>query len=99
MRTYYVCIATNKHNTVLYTGVTNNLERRMWEHANKQVPGFTTKYNVNKLIYYDVFPNPENAIAAEKKIKGWTRAKKLTLIKEANPSFSDLAGDSSLRSE
>ncbi|MDP2704018.1 MAG: GIY-YIG nuclease family protein [bacterium] len=99
MRTYYVYIATNKHNTVLYTGVTNNLERRMWEHANKQVPGFTTKYNVNKLIYYDVFPNPENAIAAEKKIKGWTRAKKLTLIKEMNPNFKDLVGDSSLRSE
>jgi len=99
-RQYHVYIATNKMNTVLYTGITNDLERRMYEHKNKLIPGFTSKYNVNKLIYCDVFNSPEEAIAAEKKIKGWIRKKKIDLIKILNPEFKDLIPrDSSLRSE
>ena len=87
---YYIYIATNFKNTVLYTGVTNNLERRMYEHKNKLIAGFSSKYNVNKLIYYEVFNNPKEAIIAEKKIKGWIRRKKIDLIKENNPQFKDL---------
>ncbi len=90
MRNYYTYIATNKNHTVLYTGITNDLERRIYEHKNKLFLGFTSKYNVNKLIWYENFNSPEEAIAAEKKIKGWTRAKKLDLIKSINPNFDDL---------
>lgn len=87
---FYVYIMTNKMHTVLYTGVTNNLQRRVYEHKNKLILGFTAKYNVNKLIFYEVFGNPEEAIAAEKKIKGWTRQKKLNLIKSKNLYFEEL---------
>lgn len=86
---YYIYILTNKSNT-LYTGVTNNLERRLYEHKHKMLPGFTTLYNLNKLIYYAEFDRIEEAIAAEKKIKGWTRKKKMELIKTINPEFRDL---------
>ena len=71
----------------------------MWEHKDKKTPGFTAKYNINKLIYYEIFSNPEDAITAEKKIKGWTRAKKLRLVQEMNPTLTDLTRDSSLCSE
>ena len=91
MNNYYVYIATNKFNTVLYTGVTNNLERRAFEHKNKIISGFTSKYNVSRIVYYDIFPDPESAISAEKKIKGWLRSKKLALIKKSNPNFDDLS--------
>ncbi|HCJ67305.1 MAG TPA: excinuclease ABC subunit C [Elusimicrobia bacterium] len=87
---YYVYIATNKRNTVLYTGITNDLRRRMHEHKNKMVEGFTKKYNVNKLVYFEMFNIPEEAISAEKKIKGWLRKKKIDLIKSKNPEFNDL---------
>jgi len=90
MRNYYTYIATNKINTVLYTGVTNDLERRIHEHKNKLIPGFTSKYNINKLVWYENFSSPEEAISAEKKIKGWVRAKKLNLVKSINPNFNDL---------
>jgi len=90
MKEYFTYIATNKNNTVLYTGITNDLERRMFEHNNKLIPGFTSKYNVNKLIWYENFNSPEEAISAEKKIKGWTREKKLNLIKSINQNFNDL---------
>lgn len=90
MNYYYVYIATNSRNTVLYTGVTNDLTRRISEHKQKLIPGFTTKYNVIKLVYYEVFSSPEEAIAAEKKIKGWTRNKKIDLIRSTNPEFKDL---------
>jgi len=93
MKEYLTYIATNKMNTVLYTGITNSLERRMFEHKNKLIPGFTSKYNVNKLIWYENFNSPEEAIAAEKKIKGWTRAKKLNLIRSINPNFNDLLAE------
>lgn len=88
---YYVYILTNKFNTVLYTGVTNDLVRRVYEHKNKLVEGFTSKYNVNKLVYYDYTENVESAISREKQIKGWTRLKKIKLIESANPNWEDLS--------
>ncbi|MFH0819983.1 MAG: GIY-YIG nuclease family protein [bacterium] len=88
---FYVYIATNKRNTVFYTGITSDLAKRMWQHKQKEVKGFTSKYNINKLVYYEIFSNPQEAIAAEKKIKGWTRKKKIDLIKEINPEFKDLS--------
>ena len=86
---YYVYILTNKSNT-LYTGITDDLYRRLYEHKNKLTPGFTKKYNIDKLIYYEVFDDPESAIQREKEIKGWTRKKKLELIKKINPNFEEL---------
>jgi len=86
---YHVYIMANKSNT-LYIGVTNNLPRRVYEHKNKLVKGFTEKYNIDKLVWYEVFNNPVEAIAAEKKIKGWTRIKKMALIKSKNPKFEEL---------
>jgi putative endonuclease len=85
---YYVYILTNKSNT-LYTGVTKSLERRVIEHALKQSK-FTSKYNIDRLIYYCDFSDINDAIAAEKKIKGWRRSKKIELIKSINPHFNNL---------
>ena len=90
MKQYYVYILTNFTNTVLYTGITNNLVRRLYEHKNNLVEGFTQKYNVHKLIYYEIFQDPENAIKKEKSIKNLVRIKKIELIKTMNPGFSDL---------
>ncbi len=88
---YYIYIATNKNNTVLYTGVSNKLERRMFEHIMKNDPkSFAAKYNIKKLVYCDVFSSPIDAIAAEKKIKRWTRKKKIKLITDNNPKWKDL---------
>lgn len=89
---YYVYIATNKRDTVLYTGVTNNLERRIYEHRTGVVSSFSKKYNICKVVYFTSFSNPEEAIAAEKKIKGWKREKKIKLIRSMNPDFGDLLG-------
>ena len=89
-KSYYVYIATNKINSFFYTGVTNSLYRRMFEHKNKLGSVFTSKYNVYKLVYYHQFGHPLEAIAAEKKIKGWTRIKKINLIKAFNPEFHNL---------
>lgn len=86
---YYVYILTNQSNT-LYTGVTNNLERRLEEHKLKLISGFTEKYNIDRLVYFAEFGRIEEAIAAEKKIKGWTRKKKMELIKSINPEFKNL---------
>ena len=86
---YYVYILTNKSNT-LYVGMTGNLNQRIEQHVRKSVKGFTAKYNINKLIFYQEFNSINEAIAAEKKIKGWTRKKKITLIKTINPEFRDL---------
>ena len=77
---YCVYILTNKNNAVLYTGVTNDIYRRLYEHREKLVSGFTGSHNVNKLVFYEFFNSPQEAIAAEKKIKGWARAKKVKLI-------------------
>jgi len=86
----YVYILTNTNNTVLYTGVTSNLIKRAYEHKNKMVQGFTKKYNLHKLVYYEVFGDMINAIVREKQIKGWLRSKKLLLIEKANPNWADL---------
>ena len=87
---YYIYIVTNKTNTVLYTGVASNLKKRIWEHKEKIVKGFTEKYNINKLIYFEIFNDPENAILREKQIKAGSRNKKIKLIKEINPEWKDL---------
>jgi len=88
---YYIYILTNKINTVLYIGVTNNLARRIYEHKEKLNPdSFTSKYNVSKLVYYEIFDNACKAITREKQIKGWLRIKKINLIKNVNSNFNDL---------
>jgi putative endonuclease len=87
---YYVYILTNKSNKVLYTGVTGNLKKRTYEHKHKVVDGFTKRYNVNKLVYYEVFDDPYNAISREKQIKVWLRKKKIDLINSFNPTWEDL---------
>lgn len=86
----YVYLMTNKHNTVIYTGVTSNLQKRAYEHRESLVDGFTKKYNIKKLLYYEVADNIEAAIAREKQIKAGSRRKKIDLIKSMNPSFKDL---------
>jgi putative endonuclease len=88
---YFVYLATNRLNTVIYTGVTNNLSRRLFQHREKLVPGFTSKYNVNKLVYFETFTDVLEAIKREKQIKAGSRVKKLTLITSKNPTFEDLA--------
>jgi putative endonuclease len=87
---YYVYFLTNLINTVLYTGVTNNLVRRIYEHKNHAVSGFTAKYNVTKLVYYENFSDAKSAILREKQIKGGSRADKMKLIMKENPKFIDL---------
>jgi len=87
---YFVYILTNKRHTVLYTGVTNDLMRRVYEHREKVVPGFTKTYNVNKLVYYEMMDSIESAILREKQIKGGSRQKKLELIVGMNPQWRDL---------
>jgi len=90
---YCVYIMTNKANRVLYTGVTNNLKRRVYQHKEKLVKGFTERYNVNKLVYYESFRDIGNAILREKQIKGGSRAKKLELVNRMNPDWHDLFYD------
>ena len=87
---YYVYIMTNKSRT-LYTGVTNNLMRRVHEHKNKLVSGFTSKYNIQFLIYYESTSNIHVALQREKQIKGWLRSKKIALINSMNPKWKDLS--------
>ena len=87
---YYIYIITNKTEKVLYIGVTNNLERRIYEHKNKTVPGFTQKYNINKLIYFEHFDNINDAIKREKQLKKWNRKWKEELINKNNPKWNDL---------
>ena len=83
----YVYLLTNKHNNVLYTGVTSDLICRIYEHKHKMQKGFTQKYNVDRLVYYEVCPDIMGAIAREKQIKGWSRKKKEILIKMTNPNM------------
>lgn len=89
MNSYWVYIMTNKTRTVLYTGVTNDLARRWWEHSNGLFDGFTKKYNCHDLIYFEEFNQIFLAIAREKQIKGLTRAKKEALINTINPKWND----------
>jgi putative endonuclease len=84
---------TNNNNSVLYTGMTNNLIRRVYEHKEKIIDGFTKKYNCTKLVYYEIFNDPYNAIAREKQIKAGSRKKKIDLINSMNPNWKDLYDD------
>ena len=90
-KTYYVYILTNKRHTVFYTGITNNLERRVWEHKQKIIQGFTKKYNIEKLVYFEVFEDVLEAIRREKQIKDWVRRRKIALIEKMNPEWKDLS--------
>ncbi|STO25582.1 GIY-YIG nuclease family protein [Fluoribacter gormanii] len=86
----YIYLLANKHNNVLYTGVTNDLIRRVYEHKNKLVAGFTKKYNVDRLVYYEACGSIIVAIEREKQIKDWSRKKKHDLINALNPEWNDL---------
>ena len=87
---YFVYILTNQSNRVLYTGVTNSLERRLYEHRSNLIPGFTSKYRCHKLVYYEATPSVGAAITREKQIRGWLRAKKIALIESVNPGWEEL---------
>jgi len=89
-KTWVVYIMMNKMNTVNYTGVTNDLGRRVYEHKNKINEGFTNEYNITKLVYYEHYESPDEAITREKQIKGWVKEKKIQLIETINPYFKDL---------
>ena len=90
-KNYYVYILTNKWHTVLYTGVTNDLSRRVFEHKTKLLPGFTNKYNVAKLVYYELYSSVFDAITREKQIKAGSRRKKIQLINSVNCDWQDLS--------
>ena len=90
MNTYYVYMLTNEYNNVLYVGVTNDLKRRVYEHQSRLIEGFTQKYNVHKLVWYECCHDVKDAIAREKQLKGWVRSKKEALIREMNPEWRDL---------
>lgn len=87
---YFVYLLTNQRYTVLYIGITNDLLERIQQHKKKSNRGFTKKYNVDKLVYYEIFNDPLSAISREKEIKGWTRKKKVNLINKTNPGWRDL---------
>ena len=95
MRTgyYYVYILTNERDHRFYIGVTNDLKRRMYEHQNGVNEGFTKKYNIHKLVYFEYCTDPETAIAREKQLKNWRREKKIALIEKMNPYWKDLGED------
>ena len=92
-RQYYTYIMANKRNTVLYIGTSRNLEYRVWEHKHKIIQGFTSRYNITKLIYYEEFDMVMDAVAREKQLKNWHREWKINLIKSVNPDFNDLAAE------
>jgi putative endonuclease len=96
--TYFVYMMTNANREVLYIGITNNLERRVAEHQTHALKGFTDKYNVTTLVYFESFDDPSTAIAREKQLKGWTRKKKDSLVEKANPLWKDLSKDFDLSS-
>ena len=86
----YIYFMSNRYNKVLYVGITSNLIKRVWEHKNKVVDGFTKRYNLYKLVYYEIYDDIETAINREKQIKSWSRKKKAELINALNPSWDDL---------
>ena len=92
-KTYAVYIMTNYSETSLYIGVTNDLRRRIWEHKNNSYEGYTKKYNLDRLVYYELTDSIESAISREKQLKRWHREWKINLIKEINPEFNDLAAE------
>jgi putative endonuclease len=87
---YYVYFMANKTNVTLYIGVTSDIKRRVFEHKNKPAKGFTRKYDINKLVYYEIYSDPENAILIEKRLKGSSRARKNKLVESLNPQWQDL---------
>ena len=87
---YYVYILTNKGDRVMYIGVTNDLARRIWEHKNEVNEGFTKRYHVHKLVYFEEYSSIEDAIAREKQLKGLSREKKNIMVRSNNPQFTDL---------
>jgi len=89
-KNYYIYLLTNWNNTVMYIGVTNDLVRRLYEHKNKLYDGFTKKYNLNKLVYFELFFDINEAIKREKEIKKWRRDKKNKLVESINPEWRDL---------
>ena len=91
---FFVYVMSNgPKSAVLYTGITGDLQRRVWQHKNKCYPGFTSRYNLTRLVYYERFSYPDAAISREKEIKGWRRSKKIRLIESMNPRWDDLAKD------
>ena len=93
MKNYYVYILSSKRNGTLYIGVTNNLERRVYEHKNNIVKGFTLKYNVHQLVYFEQTVDVNSALQREKQLKKWNRKWKLALIEKDNPNWKDLSMD------
>jgi putative endonuclease len=92
MKSYFVYIIANR-TFVLYIGVTNELHRRLYEHKNRMIPGFTHRYNIDRLIYFEMFDDIRQAIQREKQLKGWTREKKLGLIQSSNPNLEEITFD------
>jgi putative endonuclease len=93
MKRYYVYILASRRNGALYIGVTNNIARRVYEHKNDLISGFTRKYKVHRLVYYEQFGNVVSALRREKSLKKWNRKWKLELIERANPDWRDLYGE------
>ncbi len=93
MNTYYVYILTTRYNKLLYIWVTNNVQRRLYEHKNKLIDGFTKRYNIDKLIYYEEYSDIKDAIAREKQLKWRTRKKKDEIVKKTNPTYDDISNN------
>jgi putative endonuclease len=93
LRQYYIYILTNRNNNVLYVGVTNNLVRRIYEHKNKLIEGFSKRYKLTKLVYYETTESIESAIEREKQLKNWHRDWKINLINQFNPEWKDLSNE------
>jgi putative endonuclease len=91
MKAFYIYKMTNRSRVVLYTGITNSLMRRVYQHQNGEIRGFTKSYKVNRLVYYERFNDPRHAIAREKEIKGWRREKKNALVRTMYPKWADLS--------
>ncbi len=98
-RQYYLYIMTTQNHTALYTGVTNDLVRRVWEHREARGGGFTSRYQVNKLVYYEAYEDPENANQREKQLKAGPRRKKIELIESMNPAWLDLYNEIAAEAE
>jgi putative endonuclease len=90
MKNYYIYILASRHNKALYIGVTSNLIKRIWEHKSKVIPGFTSKYNVQKLVYFEEFQDVDLALNREKLLKNWKREWKIDLVARKNPNWCDL---------
>ena len=93
MKAFYVYMMTNRSRVVLYTGIINSLVRRVWQHQSGEIEGFTKKYKVNRLVYYENFDDPRNAISREKEIKGWRRGKKNALVETLKPEVDGFVAD------